>query len=232
MSDLEREKALAAARAVGEVRDGMLVGLGTGSTAAYAVRLLAERVASGLRIIGVATSKQTEALARSLGLSLRALEEVRRVDLAIDGADELAPDLSAIKGGGGALLREKIVAAAADRTILVLDSSKPVEKLGRFPLPVEVLPAAAGCVSRSLEELGLSATRRVRDHQPFLTDQGCHIYDIACGAIDDPARLAARLDGIPGLIEHGLFINEITMAIIARGDAVEIRARTPQGACK
>lgn len=166
MADLEAEKALAARRAIDEVENGMLVGLGTGSTMAYAIRELGARVGKGLRIKAVATSSASEALARSLGIELLAGSEVARVDLAIDGADEVDPALNAIKGGGGALLREKIVAASADRMIVIVDSSKPVERLGRFKLPLEVLPFASAWVARSLKNLGLDAGPRMRGGAP------------------------------------------------------------------
>lgn len=227
MTDLEAEKALAARRAIDEVETGMLVGLGTGSTMAYAIRELGARVAKGLRIKAVATSSTSEALARSLGIELLPGPDVASVDLAIDGADEIDPALNAIKGGGGALLREKVVAASADRMIVIVDSSKPVERLGRFKLPLEVLPFASAWVTRSLKELGVDVGPRMRDGAPYLTDQGNYIFDAPFNTIDDPASLAAALDRIPGIVEHGLFLTEIDLAMIGRGDQVEIRRRKP-----
>ena len=223
MADLEAEKALAAAHAVKEVRDGMLVGLGTGSTAAYAVRLLGERVKQGLAITGTATSRATEALAQSVGIALAPFEEISRVDLTIDGADEIDSQLRAIKGGGGALLREKLIASASDRLIVIVDSSKPVKQLGHSKLPVETLPFGRAYVETKLAALGVSPTRRTKaDGTPFLTDQGNHIFDLAYGEIADPIATAATLDAIVGVFEHGLFLTEIDQVIIAQGDTLEI----------
>lgn len=226
MPDLEAEKALAAARAIEEVQDGMLVGLGTGSTAAYAVRGLAKRQAEGLRITGTPTSRATEALARNLGITLVSFEDVSRVDLTIDGADEVDPKVRAIKGGGGALLREKIVAAASDRVIIIVDSSKSVQKLGRFRLPVEVLPFASGYVESQLSQFDVLVARRsLPNGNPFVTDHGGYIFDLDFGQISDPDALAAAIDNVPGVVEHGLFLTEIDEAVIARGDTVEIISR-------
>lgn len=227
MADLEQEKALAARRAVVEVKDGMLIGLGTGSTAAYAVREVARRIhEEGLKITATATSKATEALATSLGISMVSFDTLARVDLTIDGADEIDPQLRAIKGGGGALLREKVVAAASDREIIVVDSSKPVATLGHFRLPVEVLPFAAAYVEAVIATFGVPFARRLKpDGQVFLTDQGAFIYDIGFGAIPDPVTLAHTLETIPGIIGHGLFLDQIDMVVIARGADLEILNR-------
>lgn len=223
MPDLEAEKALAAARAVQEVEDGMLVGLGTGSTASYAVRFLAERMGKGLKFKGTATSRATETLAQSLGIGLLPLESISRVDLTIDGADEIDPHLRAIKGSGGALLREKLVASASDRVIVIVDSSKPVDQLGRFRLPVEALPFARAYVESALTALGAPVALRTRtDGTPFVTDQGGYIFDLGFGSVEDPAGIAAALDAIPGVVEHGLFLTEIDRVVIARGDMLEI----------
>ena len=223
MPDLEAEKALAAARAVQEVEDGMLVGLGTGSTASYAVRFLAKRMGKGLKFKGTATSRATEALAQSLGVGLLPFESISRVDLTIDGADEIDPRLRAIKGGGGALLREKLVASASDRVIVIVDSSKPVDQLGRFRLPVEALPLARAYVESALTALGAPVSLRTRaDGTPFVTDQGGYIFDLGFGSVEDPAAIAAALDAIPGVVGHGLFLTEIDRVVIARGDMLEI----------
>jgi ribose 5-phosphate isomerase A len=231
MTDLEFEKASAARRAVEEVSDGMLVGLGTGTTAAYAVKELARKVAMGLRVTATATSKATEALSSSLGIRLTPFDALTRVDLTIDGADDIDPFLRAIKGGGGALLREKVVATASDRMIVVVDSSKPVETLGRSKLPVEVLPFAAAFVAHELEGLGFAVVRRMKsDGKDFLTDQSAFIFDLTCGTIADPIGLAATLDVIPGLIGHGLFLDEIDTVMIGDGDQVRIRTRDFPGA--
>ena len=226
MADLEAEKALAARRAIDEVESGMLVGLGTGSTMAYAIHELGARVGKGLRVKAVVTSSTSEALARSLGIELLPGPEVARVDLAIDGADEIDPTLNAIKGGGGALLREKIVAATADRMIVIVDSSKPVDRLGQFKLPLEVLPFASAWVTRSLNGLCVDAGPRIRGGVPFLTDQGNYIFDAPFDTIADPMALAAELDQIPGILEHGLFVTEIDIVMIGRGNQVDIRYRT------
>ena len=226
MADLEVEKAMAAARAVEEVHDGMLVGLGTGTTTACAIRTLASRVRQGLRIDVSATSSATEALAIALGFTITPFETISRLDLTIDGADEIDPQLRAIKGGGGALLREKIVAAASDRTLIVADSSKPVPRLGRHKLPVEVLPFAAAFVERELKALNGQLVRRVQaDGGPFLTDQGAYIYDLCLGRIDDPEALALWLDAVPGIAGHGLFLTEIDCAIVAEGDTIRMMTR-------
>lgn len=225
MADLDAEKANAAAHAVNDVQDGMLVGLGSGRTSAYAVRFLARRIAAGLRITGTATSRTTGMLAESLGIPLEPFERVTRVDLTIDGADEITAELHAIKGGGGALLREKVVAAASDRMIVIADSGKLVPRLGRFPLAVEVLPFACASVMRRLEVFGVPVIRRMTSGGPFVTDQGGYILDIAFGSIPEPEAIAATLDAIPGLLEHGLFLSEIDMAVIGRGDSVEIIRR-------
>jgi ribose 5-phosphate isomerase A len=225
--DRDAEKAAAAAAALAEVRDGMLVGLGSGSTAGHAVKALARRVTAGLRVDCVATSSATEALARALGLPVRPFDDVGRVDLTIDGADEIDPSLRAIKGGGGALTREKVVAAASDRVHIAVDSTKAVERLGRFPLPLEVLPFATAWVDRALRDLGgMPTRRRDGDGSPFRTDQGNYIVDVGFGLIDDPAALAAALSRLPGIVEHGLFLDEIDTVFIGRGGRVEVMRRS------
>jgi ribose 5-phosphate isomerase len=224
--DLEAEKALAASRAVDEVRNGMIVGLGTGSTAAYAIREIGRRVSAGLRIQVVATSSASESLARSVGLEPLELGSVAKLDLTIDGADEITRECHAIKGGGGALLREKIVGAASDRLLVIVDSSKPVDVLGRFPLPVEVLPFARPWVERALAEaLGVAPVLRIRNGTPFQTEQGNLILDLPLNAIPDPAQVAATLAALPGVVEHGLFLTQIDAVVIARGDTLEVIER-------
>lgn len=227
MAELEAEKALAASRAIQEVSDGMIVGLGTGSTTGYAIRELGRRVqADGLSITAVATSDATRRLAESVGIAITPFDAISRLDLVIDGADEVDPYLRAIKGGGGALLREKVAAAAADRTIIIVDSSKPVARLGRFHLPVEVLPFAGAFARRRLKELGAPVTIRLAtDGTPILTDQGNLICTVALGGIDDPVSTALKIDAIPGVLEHGLFLDEIDLLIVARGDQTEILSR-------
>ena len=212
----QSEKALAAQRAVELVEDGMTLGLGSGSTANIAIRLLGERVkATGLRVRGVATSLQTAALAAEVGLTLVELNDVSRIDLTIDGADEIGPGLALIKGGGGALLREKIVAAASELVVIMADSSKLVEHLGAFPLPVETVPFARAFVERRLEALGLNPRLRPgRDHASYRTDQGNEIFDCRAGVIPDPEALASQLSVVPGIVEHGLFLGLAQRALI------------------
>ncbi|WP_425615780.1 ribose-5-phosphate isomerase RpiA [Anatilimnocola sp. NA78] len=224
MGDLEAEKALAAAAAVREVREGMLVGLGTGSTAAHAVRQLGVRVTAGLRIRATSTSLATEQLARSVGLELLPFETVSRVDLTIDGADEIDRTLRAIKGGGGALLREKIVAAASDRTIIIADSSKLVSVLGLgVRLPLEVLPFASAFVERTLLARGFTPTkRRLANGLEFRTDQQNYVFDVEVGTIHNPGELARWLEALPGVLEHGLFVSEIDELLIGRSQGVEV----------
>lgn len=231
MADYESEKALAAAHAVKAVRDGMLVGLGSGSTASYAIRKLGRCIQAGLRIEAVATSEASAALARSVGIVLVPLERVSRVDLTIDGVDQIDPMLNAIKGRGGALLREKIIASASDRVIVIADSSKCVKQLGRSKLPIEVPIFASSWVERAVQDMGLKPDRRtLSGGLPFLTDQGNLILDLACDPIVDPESLAAALVSVPGIVEHGLFLAEIDIAFIARGTEVEeLRRSKPQG---
>jgi ribose 5-phosphate isomerase A len=226
LPDLDAEKAAAADAAVAELRDGMLVGLGSGSTAAHAVRAIGRRVGQGLRIECVATSRATEALARSVGLPVRPFDDVARLDVTIDGADEIDPGLRAIKGGGGALLREKVVASASDRVCIIVDSTKPVDRLGAFPVPIEVLPFAAAWVTRAVIALGgVPTPRRGADGTPFHTDQGNVVFDTAFGLIDDPFALASRLSRVAGLVEHGLFLDLVDTLFIGRAGGVEVRQR-------
>ena len=225
MSNLEAEKAVAAAKAVEEVRDGMLVGLGTGSTAAYAVKSLSDRIRHGLRVTAIATSQATETLARRLAVPLIPIQRLSAVDLTIDGADEINHRFQAIKGGGGALLREKVIAAASTRVIVIVDSSKLVHQLGKFPLPVEVVPFATDFVRARLAELGAQVTLRALEGTPCLTDQGNHILDAALDEISRPMEIAAAIAAIPGVVEHGLFLDEIDTIMIARDDTVEVRYR-------
>ena len=227
LPDLEAEKGLAARRAVDEIRNGMMVGLGTGRTAGYAIREIAKRVAGGLKITAVATSHATHDLASSLGVPVIPFEHIARLDLTIDGADEVDPTLIAMKGGGGALLREKIVAAASDRMIVVVDSSKLVAQLGHFPLPVEVLPFACAFVERRISErFKITAKKRVRaEGSIFLTDQNNYILDLDFSVINDPAGVTLQLKSIPGIIEHGLFLTEVDEVFVGRERKVDILRR-------
>lgn len=220
-------KRLAAERAVEFIRPGMVVGLGSGSTSALAVRRLAALLESGALsgVVGVPTSRETETLARSLGVPLTTLEEHPVVELAIDGADEVDPDLCLIKGGGGALLREKIIAQASRRLIIAVDAGKLSPRLGtRWPVPVEVLTFGWRSQALFLEGLGARVTLRLGpEGEPYRTDQGNFILDCAFGPISRPAELAAKLEARAGLVEHGLFIGMTSELIVAGPEGVEHR---------
>jgi ribose 5-phosphate isomerase A len=229
MDELKRQ---AAARALEEVRDGMTLGLGTGSTAKHFVELLGERVRAGLSVIGVPTSEATRADAVRCGIPLTTLDDIDRLDLTVDGADEIDPSLNAIKGGGGALLREKIVATASDRMIVIADDSKWVEVLGRFPLPVEVVPFGLAATQRAMgkafAETGVSGqmvVRKGKDGHVFVTDGGHWIVDAHLERITDAARLASLLSAIPGVVEHGLFIDLAGMAVLAGAQGIRVVER-------
>ncbi|MCP3735224.1 ribose-5-phosphate isomerase RpiA [Sphingomonas sp. RP10(2022)] len=216
MMDRDAGKALAAGAAVAEVTDGMLVGLGTGSTAAHVIRLLGARVAQGLRITAVATSRASAAQAEGVGIRVLDFADVPRVDLTIDGADQIDARLFAIKGAGGAMLREKVVAAASDRMVVIADRSKRVAAIGDAPVPVEILPFARAAL---LAALGEGAVLRMRDGAPYVTDNGNQIVDCRFD-LADPAATAAWLDGIPGVLGHGLFLTEVDAAYIAADGVV------------
>jgi ribose 5-phosphate isomerase A len=218
-SDLEKE---AAARAsLRFVHDGNVVGLGTGSTAAYAVRFLGDQVRAGLKIRGIPTSVHTRDLAASLGIPLTTLDECQQIDVDIDGADEFDPQLNLIKGGGGALLREKIIASASRQVVIIADSSKQAAVLGKFPLPVEVIPFAQPLVAKRITALGASVKlRQDAKGNPFVTDEGHHILDCSFGKIPDPPALARILSDMPGVVEPGLFINLASVVLVAKGENV------------
>lgn len=226
---IENQKRAAAARALEEVRPGMRLGLGTGSTAKHFVDLVGERVAAGLDVICVPTSEATAAQARSLGIPLTDLDETPHLDLTVDGADEIGPDLALIKGGGGALLREKIVAAASDRMVVIADESKRVDILGRYALPIEVNIFGFGATRRAIEvamaRLGAEDGLRQRlkaDGTPFLTDGGHYILDALFGRISAPEAVSDALLEIPGVVEHGLFIGLCRRAYVAGADGVTV----------
>jgi ribose 5-phosphate isomerase A len=216
------EKQLAGEKAAAYVQDGMTIGLGTGSTVFHTIQQIGRMVKEGLQIRAVSTSSSTTRLAESLQIPLVSLEDVERIDLTIDGADEVDPAFRGIKGGGGALLFEKIVAVASDRNIWVVDSGKCTPQLGRFPLPVEVVPFACGPVRKLLEKEGCHPVLRVREGHTYRTDSGHVILDLHLQAIEQAEELARFLKLIPGVVEHGLFLNIADVVIVGRGDAVDL----------
>jgi len=213
----DEAKALVAKRAVEFVEDGMAVGLGTGTTSTMFIRELGKRVAAEkLKIRCVASSDASQKLAASLGMDVTTLAELPELDVYIDGADEVAPGLALIKGGGGALLREKIVASAAKKFIVVADSTKVVKVLGKFPLPVEVIKMALPLVAGKLAALGLNPSQRMQpDGSPYLTDEDNYILTCNCGQIPDPEATASAIRGVVGVVEHGLFLHMASLALIA-----------------
>ncbi|MDD9706897.1 MAG: ribose-5-phosphate isomerase RpiA [Paracoccaceae bacterium] len=232
LSPIDKAKFVAAKRAVDYVEDGMRVGLGTGSTAAWMVRCLGELVREdGLKIKGVPTSTRTAALAREVGIEVISLDEAKWLDLTIDGADEFDGELNLIKGGGGALLQEKIVATASDQMIVIADVGKEVETLGAFPLPIEVIPFGWQTTRALVEEmlismdvLGRDVTLRMNGDRPFITDEGNHILDLHLNRIGNARQLAMVLNQVPGVVENGLFIDICDIVIVGYGDGrVETR---------
>ncbi len=229
-TDVISPKQAAALKALDFVKSGMKLGLGTGSTAALFVAALGERVAAGLQIVGVPTSQATFRQASALKIPLTSLEDCPELDLTIDGADEFDPQFRLIKGGGGALLREKIVAAASQRMVVITDSSKQVNHLGRFPLPVEVNPFGIGAtklaVHRVAKEFGCAGEVQIRGgKQPYVTDGGHYIIDCAFGVIQDPDALSTALFAIPGVVEHGLFIHLASTIIVAGSAGASVLLR-------
>lgn len=225
-TQVEQMKQKAALRALQEVRDGMRLGLGTGSTARYLVDGLGAQIAEGmLDVVCVPTSEATRAQAESLNIKLAELDDLKRLDLTIDGADELDADLRLVKGGGGALLREKMVAAASDKMIVIADDTKQVATLGAFALPVEVNMFAHGttaaAIGDALAATGHAGAVKLRgDSTPFITDGGHYIYDCALGTISDPEGLSQALLNVPGVVEHGLFLGYATAAVLAGADGL------------
>lgn len=211
-------KQAAAYKAVNYIEDGMIVGLGTGSTAYWAIHYLADRVAQGLKVTTVATSEGTTSIATEKGIEISSLDSVAYIDIDIDGADEIDPGLNLIKGGGGALLREKIVAAASRKFIVIADESKLVDVLGKFPLPVEVLAFGRQHTAGHLQQLGCKPVLREKDGQVFITDNGHQILDCYFNAIPDPALLDQRINAIPGVVENGLFVRMAAKVIVGYAD--------------
>ncbi|WP_143766088.1 ribose-5-phosphate isomerase RpiA [Paenibacillus sp. FSL F4-0097] len=216
-------KQLAAEKAVEFVKDGMKIGLGTGSTAYWAINKLGERVSEGLKITAVATSRASEEQARELGIPIVAFGDIDSLDLTIDGADELDSSLQLIKGGGGALLREKIVASNSTRMIVIADESKVVNTLGKFPLPVEIVPFAWEWTVAELAKLGCNPELRRSGEELYKTDNGNYIANCRFEAIESAPKLALAIQSIPGVVEHGLFIEIAAMAIVGKKDgSIEI----------
>jgi ribose 5-phosphate isomerase A len=222
----DHEKEAAARASLRFVRDGQVVGLGTGSTTAYFIQLLGEEVKKGLRIRGIPTSDRSREQAASLGIPLTTLDECPEIDVTVDGADEVDPALRLIKGGGGALLREKIVASATRQVVIIADESKQVPVLGKFPLPVEVIKFAQAVVLKKITALGAKVSlRQNAEGKPYLTDENNHILDCRFGEIPDPDGLARQLSDMPGVVEHGLFIGMASVVLVAKGsEVIELRA--------
>ena len=223
MSTPDDQKRAAGEAAAALVKSGMVVGLGTGSTAAWFVRALAARK---LDVVGVPTSQATADLATSLGIRIASLGETKTIDLTVDGADEVGPGLSLIKGGGAALLREKLVWEASKRCVVIADAAKRVKTLGKFPLPIEVvayghkITALRICDALAECDLWIAPTLRKRDGEPVTTDGGNYIYDAACGRIEEPAALAAALKSVTGVVDHGLFLDLADLALVGCPDGV------------
>ena len=223
-TDLKRadqEKEAAARASLRFIKSGQVVGLGTGSTAASFIRLLAEQVKNGLLIRGIPTSVRSQELAESLGIPLTTLDECQEIDVTVDGADEVDPELRLIKGGGGALLREKVVASATKHLVIVADATKQVPRLGKFPLPAEVIRFAQALVAKKIAALGADVRLRLQANgTPYVTDESNYIFDCRFGEIADADNLARQLSDMPGIVEHGLFIGMASTVLLAKGDEI------------
>ncbi|UBM58356.1 ribose-5-phosphate isomerase RpiA [Marinilongibacter aquaticus] len=216
---VEREKEIAAIASLKYVENGMVLGLGTGSTVAYMLDALAEKVRAGLKIVGVPSSYQTELRAKELGIPLVSLDDIDKIDLNIDGADEFDPNLHLIKGGGGALLKEKIIAHNSKQNIIIADSKKQVDRLGHFKLPVEVVKFAAAKVKQELEGWALNPVLRVHNNTAFLTDEQNYILDLDISKVDNLEELEQKLKSIPGLVETGLFLTYAHSVMVGTGQS-------------
>ncbi len=222
MGSTDYAKELAAKKSLDFIEDGMVVGLGTGSTATRFIKLLGERVKRGLKIRAIASSNTSKELAEALSIPVIDFQQCPEIDVTIDGADEIAPGLALIKGGGGALLHEKIIASASRRFIVIADSSKVVTRLGKVPLPVEVIPIASPLVARKLMQMGLRSTiRRLDTGSDFITEEGNLILDCDNGEIQDADTLAASIRNIVGVVEHGLFLHMAERALVSDGADVK-----------
>jgi ribose 5-phosphate isomerase A len=218
----DAEKQAAARASLKYVRDGQIVGLGTGSTANFAIRMLGDRVREGMKIRGIPSSIASRDLALQLGIPLITLDDAQQIDVTIDGADEFDPALNLIKGGGGAMLREKIVAFASRQLVIVTDSSKQVPVLGKFPLPVEVITFAEQLIAKRISDLGAKVIQRQdKSGKTYVTDESHHILDCHFGQIPDPAALARTLSDMPGIVEHGLFVGMANVVVMAKSGSVE-----------
>ena len=216
----DQEKEAAARASLRFLRDGQVVGLGSGSTATHFIRLLGEQVKNGLRIRGIPTSLRSKELALSLGIPLTTLDECQEIAVTVDGADEVDPKLRLIKGGGGALLREKIVASATKQLVIVADATKQVPRLGKFPLPVEVIQFARVLVARKISALGADVKLRMANGRPYVTDENNYILDCRFGEIPDPEGLSRQLSDMPGVVEHGMFIGMASTVLLAKGSDI------------
>jgi ribose 5-phosphate isomerase A len=218
----DAEKEAAARASLKYVRDGQIVGLGTGSTTNFAIRMLGERVRGGMKIRGIPSSIASRDLATQVGIPLITFDDAQQIDVTIDGADEFDPALNLIKGGGGAMLREKIVAFASRQLVIVTDSSKQVPVLGKFPLPVEVITFAEPLIAKKISDLGAKVIQRQdKSGKTYVTDEGHHILDCHFGQIPNPAALARTLSDMPGIVEHGLFVGMTSVVVMAKSGSVE-----------
>lgn len=215
-SDIQMAKRAAAEKAVSYIKDNMIIGLGTGSTTYYAIQIIGQKIANGLKIQGVPTSLETERLAKGNNIPL--LYEFEQIDITIDGADEVDEHGNLIKGGGGALTREKIVAAASKKEIIIVDESKLVKSLGKFPLPVEVLPFGWRFVQKKIESLGYVVKLRKKDEKIFISDNQNYILDCIFNYINNPLELTIQINSIPGVVENGLFVGMTDLVIVGHAD--------------